>query len=192
MIGNDIIDLKVAAAESNPLRPGYIEKIFSLYEQERIGEAKEQVLQIWIFWAMKEAAYKAHQRRFDLPRHFHPKHMECKISTKNAFSVSGEIKIEQYKYYSAVDLTPQYLHATASPLATEHIFTGIFPSTVDIKEKLLNEFSALKNISLHHLSITKNQHQVPMLQFKNRNLEQAFSLSHHGLFSAFSLPLTNY
>lgn len=192
MIGNDIIDLKVAAAESNPLRRRFIDKIFTSPEQESIENAKEKVLQIWIFWAMKEAAYKAHQRRFDLSRHFNPKQLECEIFTRDSTSALGVINIQQHTYYSSITVTKEYLHATASPLVQDKIFSGIFPASADLKKELLNEFSSLKNISNKLLGIRKNKNQVPLLQFENRNIDDPFSLSHHGFFSAFCLSLTNY
>lgn len=192
MIGNDIIDLKVAAVESDPLRHRFIEKIFTSFEQKTIQNAQEKTIQIWIFWAMKEAAYKAHQRRFDLPRHFNPKQLECEISTKISTSASGVVHIEQYSYYSSITLAKEYLHATASPTAQDKIFSGILPASADLKKELLKGFSSLKNIPMELLGITKNNNQVPQLRFGDRYLNDSFSLSHHGNFSAFCLPLTNY
>lgn len=192
MIGNDIIDLQAAATESNPLRRGFIEKIFNSYEQKYIEDSKERILQIWIFWAMKEAAYKAHQRRFNLPRQINPKQMECKIITKSPTSASGVINIQQYAYYSTIIINNKYIHATASAFAQEEIFSGIFPMSANLKRELINKISTLKDIPYKLLSITKNENQIPFLCIGDNHLDTHFSLSHHGFFSAFCLPLTNY
>ena len=43
MIGNDVVDLKLAATESNWKRKGYLDKLFSVAEQEYIFNAENQL-----------------------------------------------------------------------------------------------------------------------------------------------------
>ncbi|QJB39580.1 4-phosphopantetheinyl transferase family protein [Chitinophaga oryzae] len=58
MIGNDVVDLRLAAVESNWRRKGYLDKIFSPGEQLLIGQAADPDRMIWQLWSAKEAAYK--------------------------------------------------------------------------------------------------------------------------------------
>ncbi|MFT4791790.1 MAG: phosphopantetheinyl transferase (holo-ACP synthase), partial [Arcticibacterium sp.] len=58
MIGNDVVDLKVAALESNWMRLGFLDKVFSEEEQEVILNSENKSQMVWLFWSMKEAAYK--------------------------------------------------------------------------------------------------------------------------------------
>lgn len=58
MIGNDVIDLDLAAVESNWRRRGYLDKLFSPAEQQLIRQATDQDRMVWLLWSAKEAAYK--------------------------------------------------------------------------------------------------------------------------------------
>ncbi|MGN7821489.1 4'-phosphopantetheinyl transferase family protein [Chitinophaga sp. 22536] len=58
MIGNDVIDLQLAAVESNWRRRGYLDKLFSPAEQQLIAQAVDQHRMVWLLWSAKEAAYK--------------------------------------------------------------------------------------------------------------------------------------
>ncbi|MGB7841855.1 MAG: 4'-phosphopantetheinyl transferase superfamily protein, partial [Salinimicrobium sp.] len=68
MIGNDVVDLQLASRQSNWRRKGFLEKVFSAEEQQQIIASARPDRLVWLFWSMKEAAYKAHQRRLQLPR----------------------------------------------------------------------------------------------------------------------------
>ncbi len=78
MIGNDVVDLQLAKTQSNWQRKGFLEKQFTEEEQQTILNSENPFLQVWLFWSMKEAAYKCyvqeHQKRF-----FAPKKFKCKI-----------------------------------------------------------------------------------------------------------------
>jgi phosphopantetheinyl transferase (holo-ACP synthase) len=58
LIGNDIIDLQTAAAESNWRRPGYLGKIFTPQEQDWIFQSPDPDITVWYLWSAKEAVYK--------------------------------------------------------------------------------------------------------------------------------------
>ena len=64
MIGNDIIDLSLAAIQSNWQRAGFLEKQFTKKEREYILNAADSFLQVWLFWSMKEAAYKCYTQQY--------------------------------------------------------------------------------------------------------------------------------
>ena len=42
MIGNDLVDLKVASVESNWKRPRFLDKVFTIEEQQLIMNSKNQ------------------------------------------------------------------------------------------------------------------------------------------------------
>jgi len=62
--GNDIVDLDLATYPSGNKRLRLLDKIFTRGEQELLDCG---VAGMWAIWAMKEATYKAHHRRFNLP-----------------------------------------------------------------------------------------------------------------------------
>ena len=80
MIGNDIIDLKLAKKESNYLRAGFLEKQFSSNEQAIIKSTSNTFLLVWRLWSMKEAAYKVYTQQNET-RFFAPKKFDCLISS---------------------------------------------------------------------------------------------------------------
>ena len=82
MIGNDVIDLRLASAESNPLRQGWWDKVFDESEQHQLS-VRENTRLIWEFWAMKESAYKAHVRQGGDPG-FYPARIICDAESGTA------------------------------------------------------------------------------------------------------------
>jgi len=192
LIGNDIIDLEAAALESNPLRPGFQEKIFSAGEQVIIKNSVDPVLQIWILWSMKESAYKAHQRRFNLKRKFNPHQLQCGIDFQDQTSVKGEVKIYSEKYYTQCDLSVNYIHCSATQNLEQKTFNEILPQCADLRTSLLLKLSSQYNLPFNSLRIIKNVNFVPFISTETKKLRFPFSLSHHGNLKAFSLPLMNY
>jgi phosphopantetheinyl transferase (holo-ACP synthase) len=76
MIGNDIVDLKLAAKESNWRRKGYLDKIFSKREQVIILSSENPEVMVWNLWSRKEAAYKIYNRLTGI-RKLNPIDFEC-------------------------------------------------------------------------------------------------------------------
>ena len=64
MIGNDIVDLTLAKTQSNWRRNRFLEKQFTDFEIERIVKSQHPFMQVWLFWSMKEAAYKIHVQQY--------------------------------------------------------------------------------------------------------------------------------
>ncbi len=62
MIGHDIVDLRAAKMESDPLRGGWAKKVLSEPEQAWAAKSDDPATLCWRLWAAKEAAYKAHIR----------------------------------------------------------------------------------------------------------------------------------
>ena len=58
MVGNDIVDLKHAALESNWQRKGFLNKVFTSSEKQYIQDAENPFQMVWLIWSMKESAYK--------------------------------------------------------------------------------------------------------------------------------------
>ena len=92
MIGNDVVDLNLAKTESNWQRKGFLEKQFTEFEINEILSSANPFLKVWLFWSMKEAAYKCyvqeHQKRF-----FAPKKFSCKMISDR----EGVVEIDSKK-----------------------------------------------------------------------------------------------
>ena len=52
MIGNDVVDLELALKKSNWKRKGYLDKVFTKYEQLRIIKSDNPNNMIWNLWSI--------------------------------------------------------------------------------------------------------------------------------------------
>ena len=92
MIGNDIIDLTLAKLESNWQRKGFLEKLFTTFEQSLICNSENPEQMVWHLWSRKEAAYKIYHRETKI-RAFIPMQIECfSLPLADDFSV-GKVGI---------------------------------------------------------------------------------------------------
>lgn len=94
MIGNDVIDLKLAALQSNWQRRGFLEKLFVPDEIRTILSADNSFEKVWELWSRKESVWKIINRETGI-RKFNPKDFVCladKVSYgQRTFSVRSEI-----------------------------------------------------------------------------------------------------
>jgi phosphopantetheinyl transferase (holo-ACP synthase) len=83
MIGNDVVDLVLAKKESNWKRKGFLNKLFTTFEQELIFNTTNQDEMVWMLWSIKESSYKAYQR-INYKEGFYPIKIEViQINSKN-------------------------------------------------------------------------------------------------------------
>ncbi|WP_316820707.1 4'-phosphopantetheinyl transferase superfamily protein [Pedobacter gandavensis] len=113
MIGNDIVDLRQAMQESNWRRKGYLNKLFSISEQQWILDAKNPSQMIWLLWSMKEAVYKIHSRRKNW-RAFAPLKLICdSLDIKDA-AATGSVECDQLRFFTQTLLAEEFIHTVAS------------------------------------------------------------------------------
>lgn len=185
MTGNDIIDLKIAHLPKGEKRLRFIQKIFTLREQESIKSGSN----VWHFWAMKEAVYKAHHRRYDLPRKFDPKLIEITI---NKDCTLAEGLYSGNKYLGNGKRTLDYIHFSASCIPGEFLYKEVHPASVDINARLIQVISEKLGIDKNYMVLRKNENLIPQILYRNEALQVPFSISHHGRFKAISFQLINY
>ncbi len=190
MIGNDVVDLKAAAAESNWRRKGFLEKVFSREERKYIFAAPDEDEMVWLLWSMKEAAYKARQRKLNLPRCLNWQRLHCSLKTISPEKASGVVKVGEELYLTASEITSENIHtttSTSSELPHENFI--LEASSAAAKNELLQQTAEFYSVPVAELSFTKNNHGVPYISYKNEEFFNRFSFSDHGRFSAFSLSL---
>ena len=153
MIGNDIVDLKLAALESNWQRKGYLDKIFTNLEQQFILKSDNQNELIWMLWSRKEAVYKILIQQ-GIKKGFYPKKIEClDINSKN-----GKVFFDKNIYYTKTSLSINYIHS----IAVLHQ-----SNLIKIKQSAWSENCVKIN-------------SIPYLKINNKL--QNISKSHHGRF----------
>tara|TARA_R110000765_G_C18867840_1_gene600692 strand:+ start:353 stop:907 length:555 start_codon:yes stop_codon:yes gene_type:complete len=180
MIGNDIVDLEVAKSQSNWQRKGFLEKQFTAEEKKIILNSENPFLQVWLFWSMKEAAYKCYVQEFQKP-FFAPKKFSCKM-----LSISeGIVEIENSFYHIKYSISINYIHSFAvknkiSKMVSDSFFITKNKSQTKItNQQMLSYFAA-------DVVVQKNEFGVPFLYQQEKKLPISVSTSHHGNYGGFA------
>lgn len=168
MVGNDVIDLRLASQESNWQRKGYLSKIFTAAEQEMICRSSIPTDMVWLLWSCKEAAYKIVNRISGL-RIYNPSKFSCTLVDVNAEATRGCISYEArtYSFISYRDENCIHTVATSHNVFLDHldVYTGnSLPSHLFSDDKYL----------------VKNQDGVPYLMNCFTYSPVPVSISHHG------------
>ena len=183
MIGNDIIDLKLAKKESNYRRAGFLDKQFSSSEQALIQSTPNTFHLIWRLWSMKEAAYKVYTQQNET-RFFAPKKFDCLISS----DLNGFVYFKNKLFYTSTNINDKYIFTLASFNKETKAFSQVVkPNLLDkiIKNKLEDE----TEFSSMGIFKKKSRNGVPLYYHKNILLTKSCSISHHGNYGVFSLLL---
>ena len=112
MIGNDIIDLDLAAEESNWKRRGYLEKIYNQRERRFIEEAENGFEAVWLLWSMKESAYKIVNRRTSI-RKFDPQSYEAILTFVKPAVARGFVYYQKQQFSTRSKFSPQIIDTVA-------------------------------------------------------------------------------
>lgn len=118
MIGIDIVDLAAAAEASNWQRPGYLAKIFTPAEQAMISHAVNPNHAVWLFWSMKESAYKIHSRKLGI-RNFAPTKLGCTLEAFTETMAAGRVTIDNCCYCCKSEINSNYVLTLAAPSAAQ-------------------------------------------------------------------------
>jgi phosphopantetheinyl transferase (holo-ACP synthase) len=157
MIGNDIIDLEQSRIDSRWQRKGFIEKLFTTEEQQFISDSHEPEILVWLFWSMKEAAYKIYNRQTKI-REYIPKKLSCTLDFLDSNRASGKVSCNENVYYTKTIISSESIH-TIAVNALENI-----DRVIEVENK----------------NIVKDENGIPFL--KTGDILQSISISHHGRF----------
>ena len=187
MIGNDIVDLRQAAKDSNWKRPRFLDKVFTQKEQSIISSSENEDQMVWLLWSMKEASYKAYVREF---KHsfFNPKRIRCQLGLNN----EGVVNINDKIYYLRTLITSEYVHSIASNNKEKYPDINLFKlfgvdQSESVRSQLINQISYKKGIDLTLIKIKKTALGVPNLFLNTEQIFEALSISHHGEYGAFAI-----
>jgi phosphopantetheinyl transferase (holo-ACP synthase) len=139
MTGNDLVDLQVAAVESNWKRRGFLDKIFNGIEQDLIHKAAIPQDMVWLLWSMKEAAYKIYNRRTGI-RTYAPIKLNCKITRKTTAIYYGEVRISDQCYYTkSTVISGDLIHTIAGETMTaaDTMIEKIYPLSLQLDYKTM-------------------------------------------------------
>ncbi|ARV06989.1 hypothetical protein BTO04_09950 [Polaribacter sp. SA4-10] len=184
MIGNDIIDLELAKTQSNWQRKGFLEKQFTAKEQKLILNSQNPFLQVWLFWSMKEAAYKCYTQKHK-KRFFAPKKFECTVISKD----KGIVVFEENTFYTVSVFNTLYMSTIAREKKEETvIFSEIgLPSAIDLDLKI--KLAAETGVSVEGIEKRKTTIGAPLFYYQEELLIKSCSISHHGNYGAYAFNL---
>jgi phosphopantetheinyl transferase (holo-ACP synthase) len=155
MIGNDIVDLKLALKESNWRRRGFLNKIFTSKEQQLILNSENQDRMVWNLWSRKEASYKIYNRQTAI-RGFFPLRLECDFKDET----TGTISIDDFVYHTQTEIASNYIYTVA-----------------------VTETECFKKIKNLDVTINVNKENgVPYFLDPISNSRIPVSITHHGSF----------
>jgi phosphopantetheine--protein transferase-like protein len=190
MIGNDIVDLKVASIESDWKRDRFLNKLFTVSEQKMIQSAEKPSHIIWLLWSMKESAYKIFSRQFK-KRFFAPLNFVCELDSANKGTVTALNKT----YLTESIYNQNFIYTTARINKASKITSSYFGSYKttykhqhqEVYSKLLKSLSEIFKTPTHLLEIRKDGYGAPRVYQNNRALSVEISISHHGQYGAFCI-----
>ena len=180
-IGNDIIDLKLAKTQSNWQRKGFLEKQFTQKEQDEILNSENPFLKVWLFWSMKEAAYKCYTQKFK-ERFFAPQKFECTVVSID----KGMVVFEENIFYTVSVFNAFYMSTIAREKKEETvIFSAIsLPSEIDLDLKI--KLAAETGVSVKDIEKRKTTIGAPLFYYQEELLTKSCSISHHGNYAAYA------
>jgi phosphopantetheinyl transferase (holo-ACP synthase) len=190
MIGNDIVDLKLASAGERWKSQRFLDKTFSPNEQKMISDAKNPFQMIWLFWSMKESAYKIYFRQ-SLKSFFNPTKIVCRMHSET----KGSVRLFNSLYRTSTSITREYIYTIA--------FSDINGSLISACDKLpyadyitqhnesyrsaLCAFSNFKKVPIDDLSISKNEWGLPDLYINSIKKSIPLSITHHGYYAGYAM-----
>ena len=198
MIGNDIVDLHFARQENNWRRKGFLDKVFTAHEQQRIQSASDPDVMVWALWSMKESVYKLIVRETG-NRFFAPKKIACHLNESHSETLTGAV-FYQTTYQTQLLITARYVATVAFSSSEVPSFTQIivpfdrtdYQHQHTVIRKRLNYYCAVRfSSSESRFQLQKNEAGVPTLSvvdYSGNVVNKPISLSHHGHYGAFVLP----
>ena len=192
MTGNDIVDIHLAAKETNWQRKGFLEKVFTPSEQSLINNTAAPQQMVWRLWTMKESAYKMYTRQYG-GRFFAPAQHHCHINP----GMLGEVSINGHQYKTLTSTTSNYIYSIAKQLndESENFLNRCFYIKGIAREdqhdfvynKILTEYALISNKKNNSFSFKKDNNGIPYLSCENDNTKIPVSITHHGRFAAFTI-----
>jgi phosphopantetheinyl transferase (holo-ACP synthase) len=188
--GNDIVDIKVAAVESNWKRTGFLKKIFTQKEQEYIHNATAPTQMVWKLWSMKESAYKIYTRQFG-GRFFAPQQLNCTLLSETA----GRAFINNTSYQTITNTAKDYIYSIARPEAYNGFYSACFTipgqhginNQEFIYEKLITHYAGIQRGDKNNFIVLKEKNNIPFIYCKKEKKKIPVSITHHGNYAAFTI-----
>lgn len=190
MIGNDIVDLKLASTSRHWNSQRFLDKVFTCDEQITIKNATDHFKTIWLLWSMKESAYKIYMQQYQNP-FFAPTKIVCQLSEES----DGLVEIDHNRYTTTSQITDDCIYTYARLGHTRNVISkysrlneaAYSLQHLECYQSILRTYSRKSGIHLEDLKIQKNEVGIPELFVNKIKLSESFSITHHGHYYAYAL-----
>jgi len=183
-IGNDIVDLKLAKTASSWRRKGFLEKQFTKREREEIHASEDPFLKVWLFWSMKEAAYKCYTQSVK-KRFFAPQKFECSILS----SSEGLVVFKKMKFYTSSYFDTFHLHTLARETQKKGKLFCAVGVPKELNKAIKKRLAAAMGILPKEIEKRKTLVGAPLFYHEKIRLTKSCSISHHGDYGAYLFSL---
>lgn len=190
MIGTDIIDIIETRKMSNWKRPRFLEKLFTLNEQQLIHNSENKFIMVWRLWSMKEATYKLYIQLYP-ERFYNPKLFVCEINGD-----ALKVKYKDFQCHINTKITETYILSEASLWPRKMVSKTIKLISKDYKNQskttraaLISSVSNQCNLVKPKLNILKSKFGIPSIYYNSKKLNIGISISHHGHYGAYAASL---
>ena len=174
MLGNDVIDLRLAKTQSNWKRSNYLSKVFSLNEQDIIYNSDNADLMVWLMWSMKEAVYKIVNRQTGI-RVYDPKAFICGFDL-NGSKAKGSVDYFGEKFLTRSEVAQNYVHTLSFKTCASYEKCRI------IHAKNCTDYLTLFNRDHNDLFLQTDESGLPEIFSKQAMTHHITTISHHGNF----------
>lgn len=181
-VGNDIIDIETAFLLEKEQDEKWINKVFTIREQQYIYNTHSPKLTLWKLWSCKESAYKVIVKRQN-KRFLNPKRIEifsCDV-TDCHFAAYEDMRL-----LTSSNCTKQYIHTvcTANAHDLDKVVGEVFrypelsqsSGSKEIRGKMVRKISL--SIGAFDFSFHKDKFGIPSIQASSLEVNIDISFSH--------------
>lgn len=162
------------------------------YLQSFSGDERERM--IWLFWSMKESAYKALYKQYSR-RFYAPKMFDCSVNEREEDCLAGTVQTLFQDFCTQSYLLEDCIHTVAYINERQVIHDFCFPVASDdygvqastVRHRLCKALSQLEGCNKLDVEIRKDHFGIPRVYIGNKKTAYDVSLSHHGTFGAYAL-----
>ena len=190
MIGNDIVDLKLASIPVASRINRFLEKSFSSREQALILESEDFWRTAWLMWSMKESAYKIYIQQGG-EHFFNPVKIECFLFS----GYNGTAELNGNNYSTKSIIHEEYIYTTACSDINQRYKSECFElrqATYEhqhrtVQQELIKAYSSVSEVVLEDIAMIKNRAGVPRINVDGKVQPCAVSITHHGRYCGYAL-----
>ena len=187
MIGNDIVDLKLAEVQSIWWRQGFLDKTCTTEEQAMIHRSEMPDQLLWRFWSMKESAYKS-VLRLEKKIKLNPLAFQCRVIDQTG----GRVIYGDMEFNTVSSANDDFVNTIAYSASFEkslHERTIRIDPTENpskmLRQAVIEFNSRQMGCGENEMEIRKNPLGIPELYLSGEKTPAMMSLSHHGRYGSF-------